>query len=89
MAAQGGEYWAALALPGPGPGRQGCRAEETRRAGEITCNLSMCWDGAAAALQGLSGPLHPSGLQPSLEPVGLMLPWQHWPEVLLRAGWAG
>lgn len=39
---------------------RGCRAGEARRAGGTTSSVSMCWDGAAVATQGLLGPLHPS-----------------------------
>lgn len=40
---------------------------------------------AAAAMQGLAGPLHPSSCCFTGAAVFLLLPWQHWPEVLLRA----
>lgn len=64
--------------------RMSCRAEEARRSAGAAGSVSVCLDGVAMSTQGLS--IHPSSL-PSLEPAFLLLPWQHLPEVLLRASW--
>lgn len=62
----------------------GCRAEGARRSAGATVSVSVCQDGVAMSMQGLS--ILSSSL-PSLEPAFLLLPWQHLPEVLLRASW--
>lgn len=62
----------------------GCRAGEARRSAGAAVSVPVCQDGVAVSTQGLS--ILPSS-GPSLEPAFLLLPWQHLPEVLLRASW--